>query len=111
MINDINKNFLGYLKSKYPRSKATFVPQDLQAKFKEINFLSLSENSTLLNAKISFTDSKATRIQTLNKTKKFLNHIMTEIDQKFHYFETQMQDIFRLKQGHFKIGRKIPENT
>lgn len=79
-MNRINRDILGYLKSKYPRAKNLFVPYELNVKFEEINYITLCENNILLNAGFTFTEKDAERKTIITKTKKFINSLLNEVD-------------------------------
>lgn len=92
LMNSINRNILEYLKSKYPRNKNLFVPVELEEKFDPINFITMHENNTLVNMNVTFSVRNSTRVETLDKTKKFLNSLMEEVNAHFGVFTSLLND-------------------
>ena len=53
-FNNLQKNLIGYLKAKYPRSGQNFVPGDLMKIFKPFNYVESPENDIIRRSNYYF---------------------------------------------------------
>ena len=94
LVNNINRSLLEYLKSKYPKKKGLAVPHGLDDQFEKIDYLGMFQNDMLANSGFSFTGSGDTRVEILDKTKKYLNCLLVEVEENFQYFTKMLNRVF-----------------